>query len=386
MLGPLKFGLQKTSALAAPLTTVKAAVDPGRFELTLSLDQQLVFSPITLKGPAGATAGLSWTIGNGQTRSRSFTIPSGGIVTETDIVLSAVPLTATFTGSNLITEMYIRTNNRIYSITGITGTYPTALKTLQVEFNYADAVFTPPNLERLGFYSLSGPSSLTTGSNLISLDFPSNLTSLYLSASTKLTVLPPLPSGLTELYTPPGLIGLTGVPSTLTSLNLSASTKLTSLPPLPSGLTELYTPSGIVGLTGVVPNLTTLDISRSTKLTTLSIPGAKITSLTVPPTCTTLNVSGCTGLTSLTVPSKVTSLNISKCTGITTVTFPPVLTTLRIDGSGITTLDLSKTNVTTLNMPPSMDTQLKTVAFGSKLKPSGLFRFEIPEDGNWTLY
>jgi hypothetical protein len=37
-------------------------------------------------------------------------------------------------------------------------------------------------------------------------------------------------------------------------------------------------------------------------------------------------------------------------------------------------------------MPPSMDAQLKRVLFGTKLKPSGIFRFEVPEDGVWTLY
>jgi hypothetical protein len=57
-----------------------------------------------------------------------------------------------------------------------------------------------------------------------------------------------------------------------------------------------------------------------------------------------------------------------------------------MEGSGLTSLDLSKTNVSILNMPPSMDAQLKTVLFGTKLKPSGLFRFEVPEDGVWTLY
>ena len=333
MLGPLKFGLQQ------PVPTVKAAVDPGRFELTLSLEGGKLFG-LLLNGPKGATAYIDW--GDGTNSSIGFTGP------RYDINDRSCGSTATISGSNLISLITIV---QLFGtkLTGIAGTYPTALKSLTVGFNHPDPVFTPPNVETLLFVGeegLAGPSSLTTGSNLTRLDFPPNLT----------------------------------------SLNLSASTKLTSLPPLPSGLITLTTPPGLLVLSGVVPNLTTLDISRSTKLTTLSIPGAKISTLTPPPTCTTLNVSGCTGLTSLTVPPKVTSLNISKCTGLTTVSFPPVLTTLRIDGSGLTTLDLSKTNVTTLNMPPSMDAQLKTVAFGSKLKPSGLFRFEIPEDGNWILY
>jgi hypothetical protein len=335
MLGPLKFGLQNPLAAAVP--TVKAAAAPGRFELELSLEGDLL-DQFLIFGPKGATAYIDW--GDGTNSSIGLT------GRQYDIINHSCGSTATISGSNLINGFQLYQNNSL-KLKGIVGTYPSSLAFLYVRFNYIDPVFTPPNVESLFFFESPGPSSLTTGSKLT---------------------------------------GLHGLPPNLTTLNLSASTKLTVLPPLPSGLESLTTPPGLIGLSAVLPNLTSLDISRSTKLTTLSIPGAKITTLTPPPTCTTLNVSGCTGLTSLTVPSKVTSLNISKCTGITTVSFPPVLTTLRIDGSGITTLDLSKTNVTTLNIPPSMDTQLKTVAFGSKLKPSGLFRFEIPEDGVWTLY
>jgi hypothetical protein len=334
MLGPLKFGLQQ------PVSAVKAAAAPGRFELELSLEgDEMVL--LSFEGPKGATAYIDWGDGS----NTSIVLTSMNYIIDNHSCGS----TATISGSNLITalELFQSGDNKLK---GIIGTYPTALNKLFVKFNYIDPVFTPPNIsffQFFGFMGVDGPSSLTTGSNLTTL---------------------------------------AGLPSNLTNLNLSASTKLTSLPTLPAGLESLTTPPGLIGLSAVPPNLTTLDISRSTKLTAISIPGAKITTLTPPPTCTSLNVSGCTGLTSLTVPSKVTSLNISKCTGLTTVTFPPALTTLRMEGSGITTLDLSKTNVTTLNMPPSMDAQLKTVAFGSKLKPSGLFRFEIPEDGNWNLY
>jgi len=332
MLGPLKFGLQQ------PVSAVKAAAAPGRFELTLSLEGGLL-DTFVIFGPKGATADVDW----GDGTNSSIGITGRGLY-----ILSrhSCGTVATISGSNLITalELFQSGDNKL---TAIQGTYPSSLTGLYVGFNYIDPVFTPPNVARLDFFDSSGPSSLTTGSNLA---------------------------------------GLHGLPPNLISLNLYASTKLTTLPPLPVGLESLTTSPGLIGLTGVLPNLTNLTTVFSQKLTTLSIPGAKITSLTVPPTCTRLNVSGCTGLTSLTVPPKVTTLNISKCTGITTVSFPPVLTTLRIDGSGITTLDLSKTNVTTLNIPPSMDTQLKTVAFGPKLKPSGLFRFEIPEDGVWTLY
>jgi len=293
MLGPLKFGLQKTPLAVAPA--------PGRFALTLGV-QGATFSVITLKGPPGATANFIFI--HPQTGGYVdfvYTIPIGGIYT---FNLGGAS-TYTFTGSNLITEMYMRAGDNS-NITGITGTYPTALKVLQVGFNYVDPVFTPPNVEALLFAGKNGPTSLTTGSNLTRLDFPPNLT----------------------------------------SLNASASTKLTTLPALPTG----------------------------------------VTSLSPPPSITSLNVSGCTGLTSLTVPSKVVTLDISKCTGITTVTLPAALTTLRMEGSGLTSLDLSKTNVTTLNIPPSMDAQLKSVNFGTKLKPSGIFRFQIPDDGVWTLY
>jgi hypothetical protein len=335
MLGPLKFGLQQ------PVSAVKAAAAPARFALTLSLEGG-TFNYLSLNGPKGATAYVDWGDGTDSLITLSGTQAS---VIDNHYCESTV----TILGSNLITalELFQSGDNKL---TAIQGTYPTALKNLFVKFNYIDPVFTPPNIsffQFFGFMGVDGPSSLTTGSNLTTL---------------------------------------AGLPSNLTTLNLSASTKLTSLPTLPAGLESLTTPSGLIGLSAVLPNLTFLNLTASTKLTTLAIPGAKVTTLTPPPSCTSLNLSGCTGLTSLTVPPKVTSLIISKCTGLTTVTFPPALTTLRIDGSGLTTLDLSKTNVTTFNIPPSMDTQLKTVAFGPKLKPSGIFRFEIPEDGNWNLY
>ena len=57
MLGPLKFGLQKP--LAAPVPTVKAAVDPGRFELILSLEGGTV-GRIFFTGPAGSTGFIDW--------------------------------------------------------------------------------------------------------------------------------------------------------------------------------------------------------------------------------------------------------------------------------------------------------------------------------------
>jgi hypothetical protein len=329
MLGPLKFGLQPA--------TVKAAAAPARFELKLRLEGG-IFNSLSLNGPKGATAFIDW--GDGTDSPITLTGTQASLIGN-----HSCGTIVTISGSNLITLLRFYAYNDS-KITAIQGTYPTALKEITLGFSSENPNFTLPNVETLLFDGKPGPSFLSTGSNLTRLDFPPNLTSLDLAASTKITTLSALPAGLETLYTPPGLLVLSGA----------------------------------------VPNLTNLVINRSTKLTTLSIPGAKITSLSLPASLTTLNVSGCTGLTSLTVPPKVTTLNISNCTALTTVAFPPALTTLRMEGSGLTTLDLSKTNVSILNMPPSMDAQLKTVLFGTKLKPSGLFRFEVPEDGAWTLY
>ena len=125
------------------------------------------------------------------------------------------------------------------SITGITGTFPTTLKTLFIKFNQVDPSWTIPNIEELRFFGRLGPSSIVTGSNLITLDgLPPNLKYLDVSASTKLTeLLPPLPSGLTG-------INLSG-DNAITQLDLSACTALTVLPTLPNGLTTLRTPPGI---------------------------------------------------------------------------------------------------------------------------------------------
>ena len=512
MLGPLKFGLQPPAVKAA-VPTVKAAVAPGRFELTLELSlnqgREFEFSAVTLRGPPGATASLNYTSSAGTPNQTSFTIPPSGIIGRENF--TAFSSNATFTGSNLITEMYIRANDSC-NITGITGTYPTALKLLQLGFNYVNPTFTPPNVEALLFAGKNGPSSLTTGSNLTRLDFPPNLTRLNLSASTKLTTLPTLPVGLEYLTTPSGLIGLTGLPAGLTSLDAYYSTKLTSLPTLPVGLTTLTTPSGLIGLTGLPTSLTRLDTSGSTKLTslpdlsgitglidlyispgvknlpalpsnigvlgiryasgltvlpdlsgftklrfletpsglrtlpalpsgltqlyteastnltslpnlpvglinlstppgitglstvpsnieslvlrgstkltTVSIQGKpKLTQLILPSTCKSLDISGCTGLKNLSPSTTLTSLDISNCTGLTGIPVLPALTTLRIDGSGLTSLDLTKTNVTTLNIPPSMNSQLRTLKVaGSKLKLAGLLDYSIPQGVNWTLY
>jgi len=338
MLGPLKFGLQPPA--------VKAAAAPGRFELTLelSLNQEgyFEFSAITLRGPPGATASLNYNSSAGSPTQTSFTIPPSGIIGRENIPIFSS--NAIFTGSNLITEMYIRANDSS-NMTGISGTYPTALKLLQVGFNRNDPVFTPPNVETLLFAGKPGPSSLATGSNLTRLDFPPNLTTLNLSASTKLTTLPALPAGLTILETPPGLTVLPGLPSTLTYLDTTASTKLT-----------------------------------------------------------TINLSGCTGISTLNFNpfGSLQTLDISNCSllrDITTIYYKtsdpttryritaPSLTNLRIDGSGLTYLDLSGTNVSTLNIPPEMYAQLQYLKLsGSKIKVPGLLKYQIPSGAKWILY
>jgi hypothetical protein len=335
MLGPLKFGLQ------SPVSAVKAAAAPGRFELIIGIGGFTVFDAITLKGPPGATGSLTSMERNGP-QTFAFTIPSSGIFTYLPVQSTANDVT--LTGSNLITEMYIRCEDSS-NILGITGTYPTALKILQIGFNHVDPVFTPPNVEGLLFAGKAGPSSLTTGSNLTRLDFPPNLTSLNLSASTKLNTLPPLPYGLTFLRTPPGLTVLPALPSTLTTLFTYASPKLT-----------------------------------------------------------TINLSGCTGITNLgfTPFGSLQTLDISNCRLITDITSTyykmsdpntryritaPSLTNLRIDGSGLTYLDLTGTNVTTLNIPPEMYAQLEYLKLsGSKVKVSGLLKYPVPSGAKWILY
>ena len=295
MLGPLKFGLQQ------PVSAVKAAAAPARFELVLSLEGGTI-NYLSLDGPKGATAYVDW--GDGTISPITL---SG---TQASVIGShSCGTVASISGSNLITllRFIVWGSNKL---TAIQGTYPTALKEISLGFNSENPNFTLPNVSNLEFSGLTGPSSLTTGSNLIKLD---------------------------------------NIPPNLSSLNLNSSTKLNSL---------------------------------------LFADNKDLTTISLPPSCTILAALRCTGLTRLNIPSnsKCSILNVTGCTGLTTVSFPPALTTLRMEGSGLTTLDLSKTNVTTLNIPPSMDAQLKTVAFGSKLKPSGLFRFEIPEDGNWNLY
>ena len=373
MLGPLKFGLQKPALAAAA---------PGRFELTLSLEGLRVIDVITLKGPPGATATFTWIQPNGGSDSPyNYTIPSSGIFTQENAGQAAN--TYRFTGSNLITEMYIRTNDSS-NMTGITGTYPTALKLLQLGFNYVNPTFTPPNVETLLFAGKPGPSSLTTGPNLTRLDFPPNLTTLNLRDSTKLTTLPALPAGLTILETPPGLTVLPGLPSTLTTLNLRDSTKLTTLPALPAGLTILETPPGLTVLPGLPSTLTYLDTTASTKLTTINLSGCTgISTLNFNPfgSLQTLDISNCRLLRDI---STIYSKNSDPTTYRITA---PNLTNLRIDGSGLTYLDLTGTNVSTLNIPPEMYAQLQYLKLsGSKVKVPGLLKYQIPSGAKWILY
>ena len=172
-------------------------------------------------------------------------------------------------------------------------------------------------------------------------------------------------------------------------MNLGASTKLSTLPPL-AGLTSLETPPGITGLPSLPTSLTELNTLNSTKITSLSILGnTKLRYISLSPACKSLDVSGCTGLENIQVDfiSPLTTLDISNCTALTRIPPLPALTTLRIDGSGLTSLDLTGTSVTTLNIPPSMNSQLRTLKVaGSKLKLSGLLDYSIPQGSNWSLY
>jgi hypothetical protein len=280
-----------------------------------------------------------------------------------------------------------------------------------------------------GLQSLSTPGGITGLTGL-----PSTITNLDLRSSRLLTSFP-IPSGLQYLFTPPGITGLSGLPSSLLSINLSGSTgikginlsgcnKLTTLPTLPSVLTSLNV-SGCTGLTSIpsLPNgLVTLDISRCNKPSSLpTLPSvlrnlniSECTGLTglptLPSVLTSLNVSGCTGLTSIpslpnglvtldisrcnnpsslpTLPSVLRNLNISECTGLTGLPqLPATLTRLQVENSGLRTLDLTGTNVATFDIPPSMVSKLTYLKLtGSKVRLSGLLKYQIPAGSQWILY
>ena len=301
MLGPLKFGLQK------PLAAVKAAAAPGNFELKVSSEGNR-FAVLTFYGATGQTGSVDW--GNGTISPVTF---SYGNYTFNNMLAGS---TITIKAPNSIHTLTMFQYSSFFGgptakITGITGTYPTGLQQLTVGFNHVNPLLNIiPNIPRLAFMG-NGPSSLTTGSNLITLASPINATFLDLTASSKLT------------------------------------------------------------------NFT--FISGSPLLTG--------TNVKLPTAATSINVKGNTTLTSLALPSKLVSLDITNCSGITGLKLPSTLTTLRIEGSGLQSLDLTGTNVTTLNIPPSMDSQLKTVKLvGSKLKLSGLVNFIVPENSNWSIY
>lgn len=283
-LGPLKFGLNPSLKGAADSLSLSKTfrlligVTGGKFDL------------LALAGPSGATASIDW--GTTASAPRIFT---GGAYVQDTPCGSLV----TITGSSLIHYISLRQSG-VRSITGITGTYPTALNAIFFEFNNTNPTWTIPNIPKISIVN-TGPTSLTFGSKLTNLfQLPSNLTSLNVTECPLLTSLCGLPRGVSSLT--PSLLS--------TSLDVSGSTGLTLLR-LPPKLVSLNI-SGCSGLTGVSlpPTLANLKIEGS-GLTSLDLTKTSIATLNIPPSMypqlQTLKLTGgkmnLTGLLNIQIPA-----------------------------------------------------------------------------------
>gem|GEM_PF-585811 len=169
---------------------------------------------------------------------------------------------------------------------------------------------------------------------------------------------------------------LTGVSyfSKLTSLNCSNNYLLSPLPTLPSTLQTLNCSSN---------GFSQLDASALKKLKTLDCSKNTITSITLPSSIETLNISyntkfttfsmvnesalksldftGCTGLKTLSVynNSQLYSLTTRNCTALTTLNcYSNALTSLYVSGcSALTTIDCHSNNLTSISdLPNSLQT------------------------------
>jgi len=166
----------------------------------------------------------------------------------------------------------------------------------------------------------------------------------------------------------------------------------------PTSLAEVHIAFNNTNPTWTIPNIPKLTIAATgpssltfgSKLTTLGGVPSNLTSLDVSacPLLTSLDVPGSTGLSSLMLSPKLVSLDVSGCSALTGFVFlPPTLAKLKIEGSGLTRLDLTGTSITTLNIPPSMYPQLQTLKItGGKMNLTGLLDLQIPTGANWTLY
>jgi hypothetical protein len=217
---------------------------------------------------------------------------------------------------------------------------------------------------------------------------PLSLTTLNLQASTALTDLSDIPatnSGLT-VNAPPEITLLSGLPATVETVDLSKSTKLATI-----NLTNtIGRDTGLRYLTGIPPSCTSINLKGNPLLQSL-IP---------PPDLVSLNITGCNFLTNLNffglsklsslvgIPATCTTLNVSGCSALTGLPqLPATLTRLQVENSGLTRIDLTRTNVATFDIPPAMIPQLTYLKLtGSKVQLSGLLNYEIPPGAQWFLY
>ena len=187
-----------------------------------------------------------------------------------------------------------------------------------------------------------------TSDNFTSLslkDFNS-LQTVELSGCSKLTDLTVPTNNLTTLnVSGSGIKKITNIENCnkLTEMDASGCTKLT----------ELKAPANITSLDVSGSAVTSLDLTKCTALTSLDVSGSAVKSLDLSKctALTSLDVSDCADLTTLKVPSSVTTLDvsgsgltnldISGCTGLTSLAVTNGVTTLNVSGSGVTSLDVS---------------------------------------------
>ena len=393
MPGPLKF-LENARPIA------KAAV--GGFSLTLGVTGPSGPSSFGFGSNAftsigsGGTITINWGIDN---TTESFTLTRSTVPGfSTWFVSSSISprpcgSTITISGPNTINYMTLNksTTGNIFSIT---GSYPTSLENLSIQFG-AVPTWTPPNIENINLLGATGPSSFTGGSKLIYFTSSLNLASLNLTASTKLTnliltsteftTLPTLPSSLLELTTPPNITSLSGLPAKLTYLGLFLSTELTTLPTLPSSLLRLQTPPNITSLSGLPTNLTSLNLIASTKLTSVNLGSAtKLTTLTGLP-ASLLELTTPPNITSLPVlPSSLTSLNLTASTKLTSVNLSGLTQLTQVPGLPKSCTTLNLTGCTGIRKIKLDSTIVKTAIFtDSGITEPSLFL--VPQSCNYTF-
>ncbi|UYB62782.1 NEL-type E3 ubiquitin ligase domain-containing protein [Edwardsiella ictaluri] len=216
-----------------------------------------------------------------------------------------------------------------------------------------------------------------SGTGLTSLPpLPSKLQRLDIS-NTPMPRLPSLPSRLQRLdVSNTSLTSLPELPTGLESLDIS-HTSLTSLPELPTGLQWLYiSHTSLTSLPELPTGLEGLDISNSSltslpelpsELRSLNISNTSLTSLPeLPSELRSLNISN-TSLTSLPeLPSELRSLNISNTSLTSLPELPSELRGLNISNTSLTSLPplpskLQRLDISNTPMPrlPSLPSRLQ---------------------------